>query len=216
MTKRWTLVILVLLLSGCATGLKREGQCLASLTGDVLVERQEIDVLETDWRTALRLRDEPHLRAVVHPNRLSGIPLGTSSRGPDLQPALLLGPSGKEPEPALHLERAAYQRLAEARSRHRLTMQWYERLYDRVRARQEEDEILSQARVVLLTGPGLLLYPVIHWNVHSVFWDGQDPDAETDEITRFCRQRVEAEGASREKVPPPAQTLAARPAEASD
>jgi len=90
-------------------------------------------------------------------------------------------------------------------------MQWYERLYDRVRTRQEEQEILSQARVVLLTGPGLLLYPVLHWNVHSVFWDGQDPDADTDEITRFCRQRLETEEAEREPTSDPLPPLASGP-----
>lgn len=210
MTKSWALVVLVLLLSGCATGLKRDGRCLASLTGDVLAERQELDVLETDWRAALRRRDEQHLRVAVHPTRPVLRATEPVSRDGDLRPALFFGPPG-EAESALHLEREAYQRLAEARSRHRATLQWYERLYDRLRTRQEEQEILSQARVVLLTGPGLLLYPVIHWNVHSVFWDGRDPDAETDEITRFCRQRLETEEAAREPEPPPARTMASRP-----
>lgn len=181
MKKASCLVLLVLLLSGCATGLKREGLCLASLTPDFLAAQQELAVRESDWRAALARIDQ----RLTAP---SSVPVQLSVRGVGSFPA------GREFQPqAQRAVREAYDRLTGAKARHQATIQWYGRVYDRVRTRQEEEEILSQVRVVLVPGPGLLLYPVIHWNVHSVFWDGQDPDGETDRITQFCTKRLEAE-----------------------
>jgi len=80
--------------------------------------------------------------------------------------------------------------LFEARLRHQPTLDWYGRVYDRLQTRLEEEQILSDVQLVLLTGPALLLYPIIRWNFHSVMWDGADPDAESDSITLYCTDRL--------------------------
>jgi hypothetical protein len=82
--------------------------------------------------------------------------------------------------------RAAQTDIGLARARYQLTVDWYDRIYQRVQTRLEERQMLSEAFWTLATGPGLLFYPIVHWNVHTVIWDGVDPDAESDPIRRFC------------------------------
>ncbi len=182
-TLAFLLLLLLLSLAGCAAGLKRDGRCLASLTPEFLSARQELDELEAAWRAAERALDR-----------------NEAAKGPGPGDGTLRPAHGSDSftgaeTPSAEARRAmqeAYRRWVEAKARHRTTLAWYERVYDRVRTRQEEEEILSQARVVLITGPGLLLYPVIYWNVHHVFWDGQDPDAASDGVTQFCEGRLAA------------------------
>ncbi|WP_447975346.1 hypothetical protein [Nitrospira sp. Kam-Ns4a] len=178
------LLLLLLSLAGCATGLKRDGRCLASLTPEFLGAHQELDELEAAWRAAERVLDRSEAAKEPGPGAGALRPARGSDSFTDAQTSS---------EEARRAVQEAYRRLVEAKARHRTTLAWYERVYDRVRTRQEEEEILSQARAVLITGPGLLLYPVIHWNVHHVFWDGQDPDAESDGVTQFCQGRLAAE-----------------------
>lgn len=84
----------------------------------------------------------------------------------------------------------AYAKLAEAKARHKPMVFWYDKVYERVRTRMDEEEILSEVRMVLLPGPGVVFYPLIRWNIHSVFWDGADPDAESDPVTHYCADRL--------------------------
>jgi len=86
--------------------------------------------------------------------------------------------------------RTAYRRLQEAETKQRPTREWYERLFDRLQLRSEEEEMMSHARLLLFTGPGVLLYPVVHWNLRQVLWDGADPDADTDPVRRYCTDRL--------------------------
>jgi hypothetical protein len=81
--------------------------------------------------------------------------------------------------------------LQAARLRHRETLAWYDRVYQRVRARLEEQQLLSEVFWTLAPTPGVAFYPVIRWNLRSVMWDGRDPDAESDEISRFCERLLE-------------------------
>jgi hypothetical protein len=153
-----------LLLLGCASGLKREGQCLADLTPEYVSAQAELDGLEASWRAGLRRRDADLNAPIVRVARESL--------------------RSDEPE-------AAYRKLAEARGRLRPTLVWYDRVYERWRTRMDEEQILSDVRMVLIpTVSGMLFYPLISWNVHSVFWDGADPDAESDPITRYCTDRL--------------------------
>jgi hypothetical protein len=69
-------------------------------------------------------------------------------------------------------------------------LDWYDKVYKRVRTRMDEEEILTEVGAVLITNPGVIFYPVIRWNIHTVFWDGADPDAETDPVTKFCSDRL--------------------------
>jgi hypothetical protein len=196
------LVLAFLLLTGCATALKRDGQCLASLTPDFLTAHEELDRLEASWRASMLRRDtelnassprrflRPTERTPAGATALAAVSVYDS---PEASPVSLDGLGQREsgaPE--------AYRRLIEAKARHQPTLSWYDRVYQRLRTRLDEERILSNVRMVLLTGPGLLFYPVIHWNVHSVFWDGADPDAESDPVTRYCTDRLSQMVASTE------------------
>jgi hypothetical protein len=87
----------------------------------------------------------------------------------------------------------AYRRLQEAQTKQRPTREWYERLFNRLQLRSEEEEMMTHARLLLFTGPGALLYPVVHWNLREVLWDGADPDADTDPVKRYCADRLASE-----------------------
>ncbi len=187
--KVWCLALLVVSFHGCATSLKREGRCLASLTPDFLHATQELASLEAAWRRSL-LKGEDSFPA-SRPGHIAeldgpGIPARPYLSDSD---SLKSGSTNRHKE-ARRAALEAYTRLFEARLRHQATLDWYGRVYDRLRTRQEEEQILSDVQLVLLTGPGLLLYPIIRWNFHSVMWDGSDPDADSDSITLFCTDRL--------------------------
>lgn len=170
------LLVATMLLAGCATALKRDGRCLASLTPEFLAAQEELQGLQETWRALLR-------REVISPPKAPQQGATTSSQ---------LQTEGSDARQRVEAS-AAYARLVEARRRHQPTLDWYDKVYRRVVMRIEEEQLLSEVRTVLIPTPGLLFYPVIHWNIHSVMWDGENPDAETDPVTRFCTDRL-AEG----------------------
>lgn len=148
------LLILAILLGGCATALDHERQCFESVTAEYLTAQEELLHLDAVWRATSRRVDT----------------LVDDTARVDI--------------------RAAQQRFQEARTRLRPTLEWYERLYDRLRLRSEEEEMLADIRLLLLTGPAALLYPVVRWNLRAVLWDGADPDAESDPVARYCTDRL--------------------------
>jgi hypothetical protein len=148
------LLILAILLAGCATALDRERQCFESVTAEYLTAQEELLKLDAIWRATSR-------RAETLVDDAARVDI-----------------------------RAAHQRLQEARTRLRPTLEWYERLYDRLRLRSEEEEMLADTRLLLLPGPAALLYPVVRWNLRAVLWDGADPDAESDPVARYCTDRL--------------------------
>jgi hypothetical protein len=154
-------------LSGCATALKQEGRCLESLTPDYLKAQQELEDLEMAWQ-AFALRRDWEL------NR-GGTAYDRSGRS--------------EVEDA-------YRRLIEARRAHRPLIDWYGKVYTKVRLRMDEEAMLTDLRWALITNPGIVFYPVISWNIHTVMWDGADPDAETDPVVRYCKDRLGPEVAA--------------------
>lgn len=182
-------VAVLLLLIGCATALKREGQCLASLTPEFLSAQEELAQLEASWRQLLRTTNTDF----VSPFALL-TPLPESLRGS--APSAASGGHLSERDRMdrqRHAHRAvaeAYGKLTEARVRHQPTRGWYDKVYERVRTRMEEEEILSDVRLVLMTSPALIFYPIIRWNIHSVIWDDTDPDAESDPVTQYCTDRL--------------------------
>ena len=197
--KVWCLALLVIFSYGCATSLKRESRCLASLTPDFLHATQELANLEAAWRLSI-LNGEDLL--------LSSRPwlsVGLDNPGKPARPFL----SNSDPQKfgstdrykeARRAVQDTYARLLEARLRHQSTLDWYGRVYDRLRTRLEEEQMLSDVRLVLLTGPGLIFYPIIRWNIHSVMWDGYDPDADSDSITLYCTDRLSKVAALPESV----------------
>lgn len=185
------------LLAGCSTALQREGQCLASLTDEFLHAQEELTRLEASWRAALS----------THQGDLPA-PTADRSADPDARKdgrfAMAPGSDGPGNDgwehrwPGRQAAQEAYTRFTEARIRHRPLLSWYDRVYERVRTRLEEEEILSEVRMVLMPGPGLIFYPIVRWNVHSVFWDGVDPDAGTDPVTSYCTERLSSKGSPTE------------------
>jgi len=193
----YSLSLAVILMAGCATSLKREGQCLASLTPDYLHAQEELASLEVSWHRSMTRRD-------AELNRTQPWLLASTALRHDLSPS---SPPGAPPPVPAHYDsagkdsREAYRRLIEARSRHQPLLAWYDKVYERVRTRTDEEAILSDVRLLLITGPGVVFYPLIRWNVHSVFWDGADPDAESDPVTRYCAERLVQVVALAEAVP---------------
>jgi hypothetical protein len=176
-----SLIALVLLLCSCASGLKREGQCLATLIPDFLQAQTELAALEASWRHApyqISVRRERIATADVVTNPLL-------SNG-------VLEPEAPEADTTVQ---AAHAKFRAARVRYQPTLEWYDRVYQRVRIRMEEEQLLSEVFWTLVTGPGLVFYPIVQWNVHSVMWDGSDPDAESDPIRRFCSDLESKRGA---------------------
>ena len=148
------LLILAILLAGCATALDRERRCFESVTAEYLTAQKELLKLDAVWRATSR-------RAETLVDDAARVDI-----------------------------RIAHQRLQEVRTRLQPTLEWYERLYDRLRLRSEEEEMLADARLLFLTGPAVLLYPVVRWNLRAVLWDGTDPDAESDPVVRYCTDRL--------------------------
>lgn len=179
--RTWCVVLVVVWLGGCASAMKRDGQCLASLAPEYVNAHEELASLEASWRAALRRRDA-ELGSLLPP----------FAAKPDY-PVSPLPPESDlaaRQEQARRAEGRAYAELMDAKVRHRPTLEWYGKVYERFRTRLDEEQILSEVRLVLVAGPGLIFYPIVHWNVHSVIWDGTDPDAESDPITRYCVARL--------------------------
>jgi hypothetical protein len=145
-----------LLCSGCAAGLERDGRCLAVLTADLLEAQTTLARLQASWRA-------PTSQTVTH-----------------------WRPDAESPHVDEYRSRAIQTDLDRARVRYQLTVDWYDRIYQRVQTRLDEQQILTEAFWTLVTGPGLLFYPLVYWNTRTVFWDGSDPDAEADPIRQFC------------------------------
>jgi len=197
--RAWWLALVLILLFGCATSLKREGRCLASLTPDFLDATQELASLEAAWRLSL-LKGEDSFLSSSHWLSIEPDEPGIPARPflSDSDP--LESGSTDGHKQGRRATQEAYARLLEARLRHQSTLDWYGRVYDRLRTRLEEEQILSDVRLVLLTGPALILYPIIRWNIHSVMWDGHDPDADSDSITLYCTDRLSKVAALPEPV----------------
>jgi hypothetical protein len=167
------IVLVILALTGCATALKRDSRCLSALTVDVIQAHEELAALEAAWHASLRRRD----LAMDRPRRP--------------QPE---GGDSMAMQTAWRDTQESYARLQNAKTRHQPLMTMYEKVYQRVRTRTEEEEILSEVRTFMLVGPAsFVFYPIVRWNVRAVLWEDNDPDAPTDPVTTFCSMRVNEE-----------------------
>ena len=185
--RTWCVVLVVVWLGGCASAMKRDGQCLASLAPEYVNAHEELASLEASWRAALRRRDA-ELASLLPPFAAKpDYPVSPLPRESDL---------AARQEQARRAEGRAYAELMDAKVRHRPTLEWYGKVSERFRTRLDEEEILSEVRLVLVAGPGVIFYPIVRWNVHSVMWDGTDPDAESDPVTRYCVARLSKPAAS--------------------
>jgi hypothetical protein len=167
------ILVVVLALTGCAAALKRDSRCLSTLTVDVIQAHEELASLEAAWRASLARRDL------------------AMTRSRSLQPE---GGDSMAEQTAWRDTQESYARLQDAKTRHQPLMTMYEKLYQRVRTRTEEEEILSEVRTFMLAGPAsFMFYPIVRWNVRAVLWDNSDPDAPTDPVTTFCSLRMNEE-----------------------
>lgn len=188
----YCLALVLPLATGCATALKREGQCLASLTPDFLQAQEELASLEASWHQSMARRNavlnntQPRLAASSDLRREPS--LAFSSEAALIEPVQRAWTVRQDS--AVQSSGEAYRKLIEAKARHQPLLVWYDKVYERVRTRMDEEAILSDVRLVLITNPGVIFYPLIRWNIHSVFWDGADPDAESDPVTRYCTDRL--------------------------
>lgn len=142
--------------------------------------------LETDWRQVLEARDR-HLGMKDPSERLAlreGPPSGASE---------VHATSPDRTRTDAEAVTAAYQRWQSARRHLQPTLDWYDRVYRRVTSRIEEDQILTEAGMVLVATPALIFYPIVRWNVRTVLWDGTDPDSATDPVTMYCTDRLAQE-----------------------
>ena len=182
------------LLSGCATALTRESQCLAGLAAEVVQANEEIANLEVVWHESIMRRDVVFHGATRSspggPAPLIGVT--SISRGHGLWEVSAKDQPGVE-EVRLAAQRS-HNRLLKAKTRYQPLFAMYDQVYQRVRTRTEEETILSNLRTIMLAGPAsFLFYPIIRWNVRATLWDGLDPDAATDPIANFCASRQSAE-----------------------
>ncbi|MFQ5992638.1 MAG: hypothetical protein ACE5NA_09410 [Nitrospiraceae bacterium] len=182
--------LIITLLMGCATALKRESHCLASLTPEYLSAQQELAHLKASLRKAQARRDRAFL---IHDQ-----PSAELMTRRDLQrsESEILGtePASDRLEQVQQEARTAFDHLVKTKARYRPTMMRYQQVSKRVQVRMQEEHVLSQVRTLLVAGSGWFLYPFVSWAVHSAFWNGVDPDAESDPIAQYCaaRPRIES------------------------
>ena len=176
------------LLVGCHSALKREGTCLATLIPEEMSALQRENALRDVWREAHNAGYTERLRHPPVKPWLAQIPIDDDPAAPT---TLILAHEANTQQLALEQrERDAYLQWLKARDEHAPLHQWYVRVSKRVDTRIEERRILSDVVTGFFPSSALLLYPLISWNLRTVLWDGADPDSETDPVTQFCRNRL--------------------------
>jgi hypothetical protein len=176
------------LLLGCHSALKREGVCLATLIPEEMSALQREDALRDVWREAHNAGYAERLR---HPRAKPWLAPVPSGDDPAVPATLILAHEANTQQLALEQrEQDAYRHWQKTRTQHAPLHQWYVRVSKRVDTRIEERRILSDIVTGLFPSSALLFYPLISWNLRSVLWDGADPDSEGDPVTQFCRNRL--------------------------
>lgn len=183
-------IIAACLAAGClSTTREREVHCLSAMMMDTWQAKNDVESAERAWRTAQQARFErsrahrdSSVLSVLIDNRYpsSGTVASDSLQGDG---------AGNRP-PEIDEERTLYHRVAAAQARHRETVVWYGRVAHRVQTRIEEDDMLYPVLGMLATSTGIVLYPLIRWNVRSVLWEGVDPDADDDPVQVYCAARL--------------------------
>lgn len=183
-------IIVACLAAGClSTTREREVHCLSAMMMDTWQAKNDVESAERAWRTAQQARFErsrahrdSSVLSVLIDNRYpsSGTVASDSLQGDG---------AGNRP-PEIDEERTLYHRVAAAQARHRETVVWYGRVAHRVQTRIEEDDMLYPVLGMLATSTGIVLYPLIRWNVRSVLWEGVDPDADDDPVQVYCAARL--------------------------
>jgi hypothetical protein len=146
---------------------------------------------EQAWRTAYQARAEQSLAhdsaslisVLIASGNLpspggTGTPVSRSGNGSGYQASV--------PEE----EQVLYERVVAAQALQRATLEWYRRVARRVETRLEEDDALYSALGAMANSTMIVFYPLVRWNVRSVLWEGEDPDADDDPIQTYCAARL--------------------------
>lgn len=181
-----SLTLLFFLFTGCLSAPReREGHCLAAMITDVWETEQQLTAAEEAWYRAQLAPGPPGALSV------SAQPIADRSALPELTT-----PVGRRRGDLSRLsfrtqeEMTLYGSMAAARSRHADASKWLGVVARRVQTRMEEDDMLYPVLGMLVTSAGIILYPLVRWNVRSVLWDGVDPDADDDPVQGFCAARL--------------------------
>ena len=181
-----SLTLLSFLLTGCLSAPReREGYCLAAMITDVGEAEQQLTAAEEAWHRAQLVPGPPRALSV------SAQYIADRSAPPEAT-----SPGGRRHGDLSRLsfrtqeEMTIYGAMVAARSRHAYASKWLGVLARRVQTRMEEDDMLYPVLGMLVTSTGIILYPLVRWNVRSVLWDGVDPDADDDPVQRFCAARL--------------------------
>lgn len=183
-------IIVACLAAGClSTTREREVHCLSAMMMDTWQAKNDVESAERAWRTAQQARFE---RSRAHRDS-SVLSVLIDNRYPSSSTVAsdsLQGDGAGNRPPEIDEERTLYHRVAAAQARHRETVVWYGRVAHRVQTRIEEDDMLYPVLGMLATSTGIVLYPLIRWNVRSVLWEGVDPDADDDPVQVYCAARL--------------------------
>jgi hypothetical protein len=179
------LALLASLLTSCLSAPReREAHCLGLTMLDLRQSDEELAAAEEAWR---QTREVAAQRSTVS---VLAQPIADRNLGAFLQNQAEI----RRDHPVLPFgteeERRLYGRIVAARASHAEASKWYGLIARRVQTRIEEDDILYPVLGMLITSTGIVLYPLVRWNVRSVLWDGVDPDSEDDPVQRFCAERL--------------------------
>lgn len=122
------------LFAGCLSAAReRELQCLGTLLQDVWDSKEQVALLEADWRAHRRRGSGSRIHAGLVSDRFATEPAAAPAPR-----SFLLTDAGED--------EVLSERLADARRSHRSTMAWYDRVAKRVQTCFEEDDTLSPVR----------------------------------------------------------------------
>lgn len=184
------LAILACFLVSCVSATRvREAHCLSATIMDTWEAKNDLTAAEDAWRVAQQARFERSLAHQESRSLSDWIANGYSHSGTVARVSVHSdGVSYRLSDS--EEERALYQRVVAAHARYGEAAKWYGRVVHRVQTRLEEDDMLYPLLGMLATSTGIVFYPLIRWNVRSVLWDGEDPDADNDPVQVFCSIRL--------------------------
>ena len=180
------LTLVASVLTSCLSAPReREAHCLAATMTDLWEAEQQLTAIEESWRRAQLVPAQRSTLSVPAQSSADSTPL----RHAAIQAGLRRGDLSHLSFPTEE-ERTLYGSMVAARFRHADASKWLGVVARRVQTRIEEDDMLYPVLGILVTSAAIILYPLVRWNVRSVLWDGVDPDADDDQVQRFCAARL--------------------------
>jgi hypothetical protein len=167
----------------------REANCLGIIMRDAWQAEEDLRSAEHAWRAAHQARFERSLARRDSSLLYLLVDNGYGPPGADAPMSVSDRSTGARSHESDE-EQVLYREVTAAQARHKATTEWYRRVVRRVQTRIEEDDILYPVLGTLATSTAIVFYPLIRWNMRSVLWEGEDPDAEDDPVQVFCATRL--------------------------